>query len=1858
MDYSGSMQFRAHYDSKWSNYYNSNVAYGYNNTDSGKVYAGAPGGYDPTHTYYGIFQSDTYYIYDPTAGNQQWVAATTQPVTVYNFTDVSSNGGAPPAWVTGKYYYPNYVVSASGGTYVCQTAHTSATSNQPGSTGGQSYWTLKANTSIVQFTAAGSNFQVGQLVVVQGLTSNTGMNGNAYEVTAASGSNFTVSYPWNGTADSAAGTAQIRIPGTLLTAATWPGLTQATGLNGNILNFATASRIDCALQALIGGKSTCDANYCYVRGQGERSYISEYNNVLADFYVRMADNDSTATYPNNYSSGTYTSMSSYVSISGRYTGSVTLADPAFSSVCTHQTCSSQHCTSQSCPSGQCTTQPCQTNCRNCTHYTCTGKNCTDTKCQNNNSGCSNRTCDTWDCTACPCTACNGGSGTCGTLPCPGWTCDNWQCDTWTCDTWSTYNYEAWTFTTGSTPTHIDLTVDGTWSNSQANAYLALFNTADFTKTPVASNTGNPATLSYDLAANTTYYVAVSPNALNVTGTYVLTSSQELKGYDPRNPSNPSVSPGTFSGQRALPPGFTVPIGSIPQAQVKIRVNVADHLGVIQQNFNLVRFGLTYFNSDHQGQILVGCDNNSLSNLLNKFNTIYPYNGTPTGEALYEVEDYFTQSASHSYANNSAFVSATTKGTSVDPYYTADVSGHNQSVPCRKSYVVLISDGAWNGTVDPVKPARELHATNLRSDISPTTNVTADVFSIFIFDTAPCGENAMKGIAMFGGFTDDTTNCGGGMGNPGNGYPYPYTDYPPNSDDSCTGVGCEGDTPSGSRCMTWPQKKCDPTVPLPTGHSYDTCCNEWDKNWDKYTTGDGLDKGVPDNYFEASQGQDLQAALLKVLSQAIVKNATASSVATVAQETQQGDIIVRGLFHASDPDTVGRYLWFGHLETYWPYADATGILHYDFENWNCFEAPTGATKHCWDGSEVMQTQSGGTNGRNIYSWDPTASNPTIAVPTRPQPIENPPWDSPTISSWQTRLGLSPGPPSTSVPTPEDLVDWVRGNESLTEAGFSFRDRENWILGDIVYSTPVVVGTPSIGAISTHDPNRDEFYAYRNQGSVFHRNQVIYVGANDGMIHAFLMSKWDSTKQIWLNELGPYTSDPTDPHSPDIGIELWAYMPSNLSTELQYLATSSYGAGGCVHRSMVDLAPQSWEVYIKPPKLADGTTPSCNGPTRCWRTVILGGERGGGDVYFAIDVTDPTNPGVLWEYSVLKNRILYANTSTRSLANCSKSSPADSDCKPDTSKAWPFLNLSTDYDKLKILPLAFSRPTVGRLNIPTTLTIPVGDPAPAVAPATPPSSGGTAPGSAAAFNFDGNQARHVAFVGGGIRIFQDDTSVLKDPSLTATTDPLTPSQRFDLFRPELMAIDIETGKNLLRYFWPIIQNQTLPSKFYQLFPALMPSEPWVTGTAYHVDDAVSDTGQSYACKQAHTSASGNEPGVGSSWSTYWTLLTKINFIPYAMSDPLALDVRNSAGQSVGDDGFVDTVYVGDIAGDFYGLKFNFDTTVKDASSGNLVANTNFGIKVDWWQTKKTYSGSNLATPNNADNFRSLRQPITVPPVASFDATDPNFLHVIFGAGKFEDIADSAGVADDKSDLARTSIYNLKDLVKPPATDFFSSNAVSFPAGSANFKIEVVPRCPASHSIRDWPKTGDNQCVWVKDDGTKDCGENPCPEPVGPTSSPSPNPAVDPCFNCIYDLMGPVTSGTTPSASDLLLPGERIVRKGLVAGGLLFFTTFIPPSGMCDAQGASWLYVMSYDCSQIPAGKNPFTDSTIIVTHLTATSTGVTDPRGWKVSLGTGVASNPVLDSSGTHVIIQMSTGQIMNLPVNLPQKVLQPVGWRER
>src|SRR5271157_5823928 len=718
----------------------------------------------------------------------QWSAATTQPVTAYTFTAPSHGGGTVPAWATAVAYAVGNLVSDGGNSYMCTVAHTSASASEPGIAANwpnwTTYWVLAgAGTKLITFTASGHNFQVGQLVAVQGLSSNTGMNGNAYLVTKVSGSTFTVAYPYNGNPDNPRGSAQRRIPGTV-----------STGLSGNILNYTTASRIDSALMALIGGAGTCDTNNCYIRGQGERSYLSESTNAQAEFYVRMADNDSASTYPDDYSTGTYTSMTTYVSLSGRYTGTVvTTASSPYKN---------PHITSGS---------------------------------------------------------------------------------------YNNYYYQAYQFTTTGA-SHIDVTLSGTWSG---NSFAAIYNSTNFTTTPLVSNAGSPASLSYNITTAGTYYLIVSAANTTTAGTYTLISSQELTNYTPSgggasytNNSQRLVPPGDSFGQPSYPA-----IGSIPVAQIKIKIPLAARQGVIQQTFNQVRYGLMVFNlnSGNEGKILVGCDNTNLNTLLSAFNGLIPYNGTPTGEALYAAMDYFQQSSANSgkySANNSAFIAP---HTSKDPYFSNDITGTPQPVPCRQANVVLISDGGWNGSYDPIVPARLMHVTDLRTDSlsidpNPLTGQpyfagqqSVNVYTIFAFDPSICGAKSMQGIAMFGGFTDDQANCGGSGG--ANAWPYPYTTYPTACEDSSvTCSNCDAQCPTGSLCMNWHHPKCDPTVPLPRGHSYDTCGKEWYFRWDSYTQGDNLDKGVPDNYFRATEGSALQAAFMQVIQSAMAQNATASAVA--------------------------------------------------------------------------------------------------------------------------------------------------------------------------------------------------------------------------------------------------------------------------------------------------------------------------------------------------------------------------------------------------------------------------------------------------------------------------------------------------------------------------------------------------------------------------------------------------------------------------------------------------------------------------------------------------------------------------------------------------------------------------------------------------------------------------------------------------------------------------------------------------------------------------------------------------------------------------------------------------------------------
>jgi type IV pilus assembly protein PilY1 len=1326
-------------------------------------------------------------------------------------------------------------------------------------------------------------------------------------------------------------------------------------------------------------------------------------------------------------------------------------------------------------------------------------------------------------------------------------------------------------------------LDGVWSNG-SNDYLSIYNTsiensgdcATYTgdnSAQIHSSQGNPAKISADLAAGTYYIRATYSNTACATGNYVLKSNINLDPYEPTG----------FTGSHdgAAKDG----IGSLAWARVRIKKDKDERRGVIQETFPYVRYGFMYYKGDvkaNKGKMLVGCDNKDLNLLLEAiqgidnnasdgldFTEAFPYGNTPTGPSLAETYDYFNQHSNSDHADNSLFVGTSTEGSIRDPYYDTDASGNPVPIPCRKSFVLLVSDGEWNDGSDPVGEAQKIHV----GDVRPDSNFpdlpgdqNADIYTIYAFNDQIGGSNSMKAIAMYGGF-GEIAGCGT------TNFPYP-----------------KSGTPSDSKTFSWPVAGCDPTA------TYDeTCCAEWDVVFDRNEDGIEEQKGVPDNYYEASDGVELEDSLKRILTEVISRYSSASAVATVSQELRTGDLVVRAAFDAADPTKLDRYIWWGHVEIYEPREEYDG--KYDFE-FNCnaglvcsdMPGPIGSDcpsgRRCWDMGLNLRSVVG--SARTIF----TSIN-DVQVP----------FD--TVNVTYSDLGVVDDAAAA------DLINWVKGDyvsgyRTRTQSTETPGVTPEWKLGDIVYSTPVVVGPPALGDVSKRDPNIESYYTYRNDN--IHRKKMIYVGANDGMLHAFVMSKYID---------GEWVHDPDEDPSGEIGSETWAYIPSNMLSELKDFAAATYGSQlGCTHRPAVDLAPRSWEAYIHP--YGDPTVP------KEWRTLVVGGQRRGGDMYFCIDVSDPDNPILLWEYSVLKHRVVVEVGSADAEDVCLQGCRADVqdnceaqrlDCRQNCYNAYladptggekackkdaacqtcmnncdatkvdvcvpdgeadcdaqcaalstgyraytPFADV---YESIKILPMSWSRPYLTRLKIPTDVSFYVGE-----------ISADGLPLEKMTFTEGEDQIREVVFIGGGIHVYDKDFTTVPD---------IDPRFKLALFSPFMLLMDIQTGENLFEYVWPIVNNRTFHD--FNVFPLETAEE---------------------------------------------------NEIPYAMSDPVALDVWNDATDRPGDDGFMDRVYVGGLNGYLYGIKFNLDETPADTS------NTNMGILVDIWPTKTI----DLKDDRWTNNYRGSRQPITAGLAASFepetsDAGAGSFLRVIFGTGKYDDVP---GGKDDKSDTTKMALYNLRDPVTQPVLSDTDSYEVYTAGYLTNFRVQLDLHCAEVSGNKLAYQGFNTGCTWLDPStGDPDCCESDCSYDY------SVDPPTAPCYACIYDLTHPVDIGA----------GERFVGKPLIAGGLVFATSYLPPTDPCDPIGKGYLYIFDYMCRPFPPGFAVLKDELLyVVSHMQTGSGDAGQTYGTVVELGEGVPSEPILDSRGDNVIIQMSDATLLKIGVNLPIKRLQTKGWIDR
>ena len=186
----------------------------------------------------------------------------------------------------------------------------------------------------------------------------------------------------------------------------------------------------------------------------------------------------------------------------------------------------------------------------------------------------------------------------------------------------------------------------------------------------------------------------------------------------------------------------------------------------------------------------------------------------------------------------------------------------------------------------------------------------------------------------------------------------------------------------------------------------------------------------------------------------------------------------------------------------------------------------------------------------------------------------------------------------------VLAWLRGdatNEGTKLGQLRVRSSctvgENF-LGDIVNSRPVYVGVPKAPYLDSNDVGYSSFKA-----TFANRKAMVYVGANEGMLHVFDDSN---------------------------GNESWAYIPHQL-----YRANNT-GLGALAYQDGA-LPPFRHHYYVdSTPRIIDASFDVVSGQ---WHSLLVGGMGKGGQSYYALDVTDPSAvtdeltaaQQVLWEFT---------------------------------------------------------------------------------------------------------------------------------------------------------------------------------------------------------------------------------------------------------------------------------------------------------------------------------------------------------------------------------------------------------------------------------------------------------------------------------------------------------------------------------------------------------------------------------------------------------------------------------------------------
>lgn len=628
-----------------------------------------------------------------------------------------------------------------------------------------------------------------------------------------------------------------------------------------------------------------------------------------------------------------------------------------------------------------------------------------------------------------------------------------------------------------------------------------------------------------------------------------------------------------------------------------------------------------------------------------FNWIYQVpagGGTPTRSAVDRAGKFFTRGN-----GNTA-----TTGNLKDPYWqpattttkngTTTTTTPAAELYCRQNYHMLVTDGLWNGGSDgPLRSTLTLAPSGGTLTLPDGTVVpgtaSAGVTSIY----APVADGGDSGYASLSdlAFHYWATNLRSDLYKPlSQQFVNPY--MPDQTKGVVSSTTMSGSSVSAANVndeiyfnplndpATWPhmsQYLVGLGVSGQLNYSTDTDCavsstsdacllRKGAKNSSGavgWPTPDGTGGGIAANvddtwhaalagrgqFFSAGNPTDLVSQLSKILSNIAARNVPAATSAISAAVLTTGTLGFSTGYSSSD--------WSGLLTAVFVKLDGTLGLP------------------AWDAGDKLNKMD--TTQRVILSAK-LATTGAFAGGVEFKTYTN------LDSAGQTLL-MTPASTDATLDTGQARVDWLRGVKT-SETNGAMRVRTN-LLGAIIRSQAVYVAYPADGyrnnwpvladgtaapettatttpAAGTADVSYEQFASDQSA-----RKPVVYVAANDGMLHAFDASQ---------NTDGSNTATS--------GSELWAYVPRSAYTNLGNLTLKK----GFSFAPTVDATPVTRDVFFDTALTTPATT------SAGWHTILVAGLGQGGRGIYALDITDPdpthattgmnaANVGskVLWEFN---------------------------------------------------------------------------------------------------------------------------------------------------------------------------------------------------------------------------------------------------------------------------------------------------------------------------------------------------------------------------------------------------------------------------------------------------------------------------------------------------------------------------------------------------------------------------------------------------------------------------------------------------